>query len=68
MSIFPIPISSSSGYRVESASDLIPMLEDAFRQDVPSIIDCPVDYGENVKLTEHLKDVYESHVRELFPH
>ncbi|MFA6688879.1 MAG: acetolactate synthase large subunit [Sphaerochaetaceae bacterium] len=56
------------GYRVESASDLIPMLEDAFRQDVPSIIDCPVDYGENVKLTEHLKDVYESHVRELFPH
>ncbi len=42
------------GYRVEQAADLIPILEDAFRQDVPCLIDCPVDYGENEKLTRHL--------------
>ena len=42
------------GYRIEKADDLIPALEDAFLQDVPCIIDCPVDYGENEKLTQQL--------------
>ena len=32
------------GYRVEKAEDLIPTLEEAFRQDVPSVIVVPVDY------------------------
>lgn len=45
------------GYRVEKADDLIPVLEEAFRQSCPVIIDCPVDYGENTKLTAHLKEV-----------
>lgn len=49
------------GYKVTSASDLIPMLEDAFTQDVPSIIDCAVDYDENVKLTEHLREIYSTY-------
>jgi acetolactate synthase-1/2/3 large subunit len=42
------------GYRIEKAEDLIPTLIDAFSQTVPSIIDCRVDYSENLKLTEHL--------------
>ncbi|MGN0372333.1 MAG: acetolactate synthase large subunit [Enterocloster sp.] len=47
------------GYRIEKAEDLIPTLEKAFKQTVPVIIDCPVDYSENTKLTEHLKEIME---------
>ncbi len=47
------------GYRVEKASDLIPMLEKAFEQTVPVIIDCPVDYSENTKLPAHLQELME---------
>lgn len=50
----------AKGYRIESAEELIPTLEEAFAQDVPCIIDCRVDYGENTKLTAHLKEVYNS--------
>ena len=46
------------GYRITSADDLLPMLEDAFRQDVPALIECPIDYAENGRLTQHLKEVY----------
>lgn len=45
------------GYRIEKTEDLIPTLEKAFEQTVPVIIDCPVDYSENTKLTEHLKEL-----------
>ncbi|MCD8081973.1 MAG: acetolactate synthase large subunit [Clostridiales bacterium] len=45
------------GYRIEKAADLIPTLEKAFEQTVPVIIDCPVDYSENTKLTAHLKEL-----------
>ena len=45
------------GYRVEKAEDLIPTLEEAFRQSVPSVIVVPVDYSENMKLSAHLKEV-----------
>jgi len=51
---------NAKGYRIEKAEDLIPTLEEAFKQTVPVIIDCQVDYEENVKLTEHLKSIYES--------
>jgi len=44
------------GYRVEKTEDLADVLEDAFKQNVPCIIDCPVDYSENSKLSEHLKN------------
>ncbi len=47
------------GYRIEKAEDLIPTLEKAFEQTVPVIIDCPVDYSENTKLTAHLKQLME---------
>ena len=49
------------GYRVERTGDLRAILEDAFRQDVPAVIDCPVDYGENVLLTKRLKALTEAH-------
>ena len=45
------------GYRVERTEDLIPTLEEAFRQECPVIIDCPVDYSENTKLTEQLRNI-----------
>lgn len=47
----------AKGYRIESAEELIPTLKEAFEQNVPCIIDCPVDYEENVKLTAHLKEL-----------
>ena len=45
------------GYRVESTQDLIPILEDAFRQEVPTVIDVPVDYGENLRLSQKSGDL-----------
>ena len=42
------------GVRVESAKELVPALESAFAGPVPCIIDVPVDYRENLKLTERL--------------
>lgn len=43
------------GYRIEKTEDLLPTLKKAFKQDRPVIIDCPVDYRENMKLTAHLE-------------
>ena len=43
-----------AGYRVERAGDLAPMLKEALALDRPAVIDCPVDYSENLKLTEKL--------------
>ncbi|MHC5723310.1 MAG: acetolactate synthase large subunit [Nostoc sp.] len=40
------------GYRVESALDLIPTLKEALAQDVPTVIDCPVDYRENHRFSQ----------------
>ncbi len=48
----------AKGYRIQKAQDLIPTLEDAFGQKTVSIIDCAVDYGENLKLTQYLKELY----------
>ncbi len=47
------------GYRITKAEELVPTLEKAFEQNVPVIIDCPVDYAENTKLTAHLKELME---------
>ncbi|KOP26548.1 acetolactate synthase [Hapalosiphon sp. MRB220] len=40
------------GYRVEAATDLVPVLKEALAQDVPAVIDCPVDYRENIRFTQ----------------
>ena len=42
------------GYRVDSADDLLPTLKQAITDDTVVLIDCPVDYSENMKLTEKL--------------
>ena len=46
------------GYRVERAEELIPALEDAFRQEAPSVITVQVDYSENMKLSEKLARLF----------
>jgi acetolactate synthase-1/2/3 large subunit len=45
------------GYRVESCTDLVPILKDALEQDVPAVIDCPVDYQENLRFTQRAGDL-----------
>jgi acetolactate synthase I/II/III large subunit len=45
------------GYRVESAADLIPTLKTALAQDVPTVIDCPVDYSENIRFSKKAGDL-----------
>ncbi|MGV0024733.1 acetolactate synthase large subunit [Phormidesmis priestleyi ANT.L61.2] len=45
------------GYRVESCTDLIPTLKEALAQDVPTVIDCPVDYRENLRFTQRSGDL-----------
>ncbi|HNW85844.1 MAG TPA: acetolactate synthase large subunit [Candidatus Limiplasma sp.] len=42
------------GYRVRAAGELPGILEYAFAQSVPAVIDCPVDYSENARLTSRL--------------
>jgi acetolactate synthase-1/2/3 large subunit len=45
------------GYRVESCLDLMPTLKEALEQDVPAVIDCPVDYSENLRFTQRAGDL-----------
>ncbi|RMD70301.1 MAG: acetolactate synthase large subunit, partial [Gammaproteobacteria bacterium] len=45
------------GYRVERTRDLPGILERALADDAVSVIDCPVDYSENFKLTEKLGEM-----------
>lgn len=42
------------GYRVERTEDLPAILEAALANKSVSIIDCPVDYRENIKLTQQM--------------
>jgi acetolactate synthase I/II/III large subunit len=44
----------AKGYRIERASDLVPTLKAALNDKTVAIIDCPVDFSENLKLTERL--------------
>jgi acetolactate synthase-1/2/3 large subunit len=43
------------GYRIESAANLLPTLEEALGQPIPTIIDCPVDYSENLYFSQRSK-------------
>nr|WP_199333747.1 acetolactate synthase large subunit [Oculatella sp. FACHB-28] len=45
------------GYRVESSTDFIPKLKEALAQDVPAVIDCPVDYRENLRFSQRSGDL-----------
>ena len=42
------------GFRVERAGDFLPTLQHAMTLPEPSVIEVPVDYGENLRLTEKL--------------
>lgn len=44
----------ATGVRVEQTDDLMPVLKQALARDTVTVIDCPVDYRENLKLTETL--------------
>lgn len=43
-----------SGYQVRSANELLPTLQAALAEDGVSIVNCPVDYRENLHLIERL--------------
>ena len=47
----------ATGYRVHSAAELLPILNEALSSDGVSIITCPVDYSENLRLTETLGEL-----------
>lgn len=44
----------AKGYCVKSADELLPILNEAMNDGSVSIIECPVDYSENMKLTDKL--------------
>jgi len=44
----------AAGYRVQAADELRPVLEEALGAGVPAVVDVPVDYRENLRLTEKL--------------
>ncbi len=45
------------GYRIERTADLEPVLREALASGEVCVVDCPVDYRENLKLTEHLGEM-----------
>ena len=47
----------AKGYRIEKTADLMPTLKRALADNTVSIIDCPVDYAENMKLTAKLGEM-----------
>jgi acetolactate synthase I/II/III large subunit len=47
----------ANGYRVTEPSELRPVLVEALNSKVPAVIDCPVDYAENLRLTERLQSL-----------
>jgi acetolactate synthase I/II/III large subunit len=44
----------AKGYRINSAEELLPTLQAALDGDDVSLISCPVDYSENLRLTDRL--------------
>ncbi|UQB42286.1 acetolactate synthase large subunit [Thiomicrospira microaerophila] len=47
----------AKGYRIEAADQLLPVLKQALKDNTVSIIDCPVDYSQNDRLTQLLGNV-----------
>jgi len=47
----------AKGYRIESTTELQPTIEQAIKDNTVVIIDCPVDYSENMKLTQKLGEL-----------
>lgn len=40
----------AKGFRIEKPEELIPLMDKAFRQKGPVIIECPIDYSENTQV------------------
>ncbi len=47
----------AKGYRIDSTDQLLPALQQAIADNTVVVIDCPVDYSENMKLTAKLGDL-----------
>lgn len=47
----------AKGYRIEASDDLLPTFRQALEEETVSIIACPVDYSENMKLTDKLGEL-----------
>ena len=47
----------ATGYRIQKGEELLPTLKKALADKTVSIIDCPVDYSENLKLTSKLGEM-----------
>ena len=45
------------GYRINAADELLPTLKAALDDDGVSVISCPVDYSENLRLTDRLGEL-----------
>ena len=45
------------GYRVNAADELMPILKEALAQEVPAVIDCPVDYRENLTFSHKSEEI-----------
>ena len=45
------------GWRINETAELDHVLREAIAYDGVSLIDCPLDYTENMKLTERLKEL-----------
>jgi acetolactate synthase I/II/III large subunit len=50
----------AKGYRINSAAELLPTLKAALDDDGVSLICCPVDYSENLRLTDRLGELDET--------
>ena len=50
----------AKGYRIKSAAELLPTLKTALDDDGVSLISCPVDYSENLRLTDRLGELDET--------
>jgi len=47
----------AKGYRVQQAKDFVPTLQQAIKDNTVVLIDVPVDYSENMKLTKQLNQL-----------
>lgn len=50
----------AKGYRISHADELLPTLQAALDDDGVSLIACPVDYSENLRLTDRLGELDET--------
>jgi len=50
----------AKGYQISSADELLPTLKAALDDDGVSLINCPVDYSENLRLTDRLGELDET--------